>query len=202
MNFLDFDEYSFIVERVKKNEKKEGTSRLKIFLRGLPNNEVVAYFDSRKDRFIRTNFTFRNLDSSPLLYMKAMHNIARKKRDIWTFYKLDEDLESDEELDENSPFFFGRTVHQSTLTKPRSTFVSYEDKQLFSIEANALGTKIVFFNLESEEPAVLAEGTRKVKTKWGWDYKFSLSIHPSCDKLRKALIIACMRVIAPLFYPR
>jgi len=202
LDFLNENNYSFKEERVKKKENIEGTSREKTFLRGLPENEVLAYFDAKKDRYMRSKFTFRTLDAKPLMYMKALHNINSKKRDLWVFFKLEEDLDSVDELEESSPLFIGRTTHESTITKAQTTFMNNEAKQLFFIDANKLGTHIVFHNRMSNEPEILAEGHRKMKTKWGWDYEFSIDINPSSDILTKALLIACMRVIAPLFYPR
>ncbi len=115
---------------------------------------------------------------------------------------MDRYSEAEGDLNEKSPSFLGELVRQGKIPKNRLNFILPDKESLFSLKPNLKGTTFVFTNLKSEEPNVLAEGDRKMLTTWGWDWEFSLKIHPSCDNVTRVLLISSMRALAPTFYPR
>ena len=67
LHFLSKDHFLFKAERVKKSEKKNNTSRIKIFIKDPTTFENLAYFDSRKNYAPKLKSTLRNLNSNPII---------------------------------------------------------------------------------------------------------------------------------------
>jgi hypothetical protein len=62
-----------------------------------------------------------------------------------------------------------------------------KQKIIMVFSSNSL---VTFINLMTSDPEILAEGDFKMHNKWGWDHKFNLRIHPSCDEFQRVMFIA------------
>jgi len=196
MPFLERTEFLFQAKQIGKGEDSSKSEKWspKIFIIDPHTHEAVAFFEQSYYN-PKSKYTLRDMNDRPLMFLRKEKAMQKKPR-FW-IYSMDDDTKV-EELGKNSPLIIGEMARKKMVSR-KFYFYRPGELDMFIVKHNMTYSHVTFENLISNEPEFLAEGDNKVITTWGWDWEFTLNIHPSCDKFIRSMLICCMLAIRTTF---